>query len=454
MTRSPAESYEMAAAPDAAAVAEIVEVLAQHPIFAPLDRPALAAIVAHGRPAAFAPGATLMTQGHSDTCAYAILDGEADVFVELSAGPVQVATVGRRRIIGELAALTEMPRTATVIARTPLTALRIERESLMALAAEYPALAVAIIGELGGRMHGMNRSLAYLTYAATALGRDEYDPAMIAELTSQPGELANFARAFAAMADEIQAKQQRRQEMQAAAAIQQSILPGPLPRDGAGDLVDLHAEMHPAREIGGDFYDYVFVGPDRLAVTVADVSGKGIPAALFMAVSRTLLRSVGGDDLAARMTTANRLLGAENDASMFVTLFHAVLDLATGVLRYCNAGHNPPYLLRAGGGVERLRRTGIAFGIAPDREYAAGETNLSAGDTLFLFSDGITEAFDPDGEEFGERRLEAALQAARGGSAADLVAQVLHATTEFAGPAEQSDDITCLALILSPPADS
>jgi len=453
VSRSAARVRGAAAAASAAvALDEIVGTLSAHPLFAPLDRAALAAVAMRCELSRFEAGATLMRQGETETCAYAILDGEADVFIELPSGPIQIATVGRQRIIGELAALTEMPRTATVTARTAIDAVRIERDSLLALAAEFPALAVSIIADLGRRMHGMNRSLAYLTYAADALGRGEYDAAMVLELASQPGEVANFARAFAAMAEEIQAKEDRRQEMQAAAAIQQSILPGPLALEGAGRLIDLHAEMHPARDIGGDFYDYRFVGPATLSVTVADVSGKGIPAALFMAVARTVLRAAAGDDLAARMTAANRLLAAENDASMFVTLFHAVLDLATGVLHYCNAGHNAPYLLRAGGGIERLTRTGIAFGLVPDREYAAGKIRMAAGDLMFLFSDGITEAFDTAGREFGEARLEAVLQAARGSTAGGVVGKVLAATREFAVGAEQSDDITCLALFFAPEA--
>jgi sigma-B regulation protein RsbU (phosphoserine phosphatase) len=209
--------------------------------------------------------------------------------------------------------------------------------------------------------------------------------------------------------------------------------------------------MHPAREIGGDFYDYFLLGKDRLAVTIADVSGKGIPAALFMAVSRTVMRSVSGiDDMATGMAEANRLLSADNAASMFVTMFHGVVDLATGVLRYCNAGHNPPYLLRAEGGRETLRPTGIAFGLDPDMPYRIDETVLRPGDALFLFTDGITEAFDPDGEEFGNARLEAALEAERGRNAADLVAGIVAATVAFARGAEQSDDITCLGLRFRP----
>src|SRR5260370_39116392 len=129
----------------------------------------------------------------------------------------------------------------------------------------------------------MNHSLATLTYAAEALRRDEYDSALLDQLTNQPGELASFARVFAGMADEIRAKQQRREEMQPAAEIQQSILPEPWVREGPTERIDLYAEMHPAREIGGDFYDYFLVDANRLAASVAAVSRKGAPASLVIA---------------------------------------------------------------------------------------------------------------------------------------------------------------------------
>jgi serine phosphatase RsbU (regulator of sigma subunit) len=358
-----------------------------------------------------------------------------------------MATLGQDRIVGELGGFTDAPRTATIVARSAVAALRVDRDNLMSMVAEFPSIGIEIIGELGQRLHSTNQSLAYLTYAANALARDEYDAAMLVELTNQSGALASFARAFADMAAEIRAKQSRREEMQAAAAIQQSILPGSLPSEGTRQRVDLHADMRPAREIGGDFFDYFLIDEDRLAFTVADVSGKGIPAALFMAVSRTVMRNAAsGAEMAARMTDANRLLSAENAACMFVTMFHGVLDLTTGLLRYCNAGHNPPYLLRAAGGRETLKATGIPFGIDPDRPYQIAEISLASGDALFLFSDGITEAFSPTGEIFGEARLERVLDSARGHGAAELVAEVIGATDEFAAGAEQSDDITCLAL--------
>ena len=435
----------------ARSVEEIARILAPHPIFARVDRNSLLAVAAQCGLAAYPAGATIMREGDPGSFACVILEGEVDVFVDLPAGPIHVATIGRNRIIGELGVFTDLPRTATVITRSDLVVIRIEQDSLMRLSADYPSIGVAIIRELGGRLATMNHSLAALTYAAEALRRDEYDAALLDQLSSQPGELATFARVFAGMAAEIRAKQHRREEMRAAAEIQQSILPAPWVREGPTERIDLHAEMHPAREIGGDFYDYFLIDANRLAIIVADVSGKGTPASLFMAVSRTVMRSIAGaGDMACGMEEANRLLATQNSACMFVTIFHGVLDLSSGVLRYCNAGHNPPYLLRASGGRDTLAGTGVPFGIDADMPYRIAETVLYPGDMLFLYSDGITEAFDQDGAEFGTARLEAALEAGRGGSAAELVARVLGATAAFAEGADQSDDITALALVLRP----
>lgn len=446
MSSAPAGSGPLAAPAE-----EIAQILAPHPIFARFDRTSLLAVAAQCSFATYPAGTIVMREGDAGSFALVILEGEVDVFVELPTGQVQMATIGRNRIIGELGVFTDMPRTASVVARSYLVVVRIEQDSLMRLSSDYPSIGIAIIRELGGRLAGMNRSLAYLTHAAESLGRDEYDAGLLEELTSQPGELAAFAQAFAGMAAELRAKQNRREEMQAAAEIQQSILPPPLPREGATRCVDLHAEMHPAREIGGDFYDYFSIDENRLAVTVADVSGKGIPASLFMAVSRTVMRSItSAQDMSVGLSEANRLLATQNAACMFVTMFHGVLDLSSGVLRYCNAGHNPPYLLRAGGDRITLNGTGIPFGIDAERPCRIAETTLSPGDALFLFSDGIPEAFDAAGSEFGTARLEAALEEGRGLNAADLVGHVLGATRAFAAGAEQSDDITCLALVFRP----
>ncbi len=430
---------------------EIAQILAPTPMFARFDRASLLAVAAQCGFATYLAGSTIMREGDPGSFALVIVEGEADIYVELPRGPVHVATLGRNSIIGELGVFTDMPRTATIVARTYLIVVRIEQQSLLQLSTQYPSIGVSIVRDLSARVANMNRWLARLKDAAEALGRDEYDAALLDELTDQPGELASFARAFAGMAAEMRAKQHRREEMQAAAEIQQSILPPPFDPGEPPTQVDLHAEMHPAREIGGDFYDYFLIDPNRLAVTVADVSGKGIPASLFMAVSRTVMRSItSATDMAEGMSEANRLLATQNTACMFVTMFHGVLDLTTGVLRYCNAGHNPPYVTRAKGGQDKLTATGIPFGIDADMPYRIDETILHPGDMLFMFSDGITEAFNPASEEFGTQRLEAALEAGRGSTAAELVAEVLAATTAFAGEADQSDDITCLALVYQP----
>ena len=144
--------------------------MAPHPIFARVDRASLLAVAAQCGLATYPAGATIMREGDPGSFACVILEGEVDVFVELPAGPIHLATIGRNRIIGELGVFTDMPRTATVIARTDLVVIRIEQDSLMRLSADYPSIGVAIIRELGGRLANMNHSLASLTYAAEALG--------------------------------------------------------------------------------------------------------------------------------------------------------------------------------------------------------------------------------------------------------------------------------------------
>jgi sigma-B regulation protein RsbU (phosphoserine phosphatase) len=156
--------------------------------------------------------------------------------------------------------------------------------------------------------------------------------------------------------------------------------------------------------------------------------------------------------MAAGLAEANLLLATQNTTCMFVTMFHGVLDLVSGVLRYCNAGHIPPHLLRANGEKTTLAGTGIPLGIDADRPYRIAEVALHPGDALFLFSDGITEAFNVAGEEFGNGRLEVALEGARGGTAASLIEGVLEATAVFTTGTDQSDDITCLALVYQPQA--
>jgi sigma-B regulation protein RsbU (phosphoserine phosphatase) len=171
---------------------------------------------------------------------------------------------------------------------------------------------------------------------------------------------------------------------------------------------DLAGFNLPAREVGGDFYDYIPVGEGCWGVEIADVSGKGVPAALFMALSRTLVRASASEnpDPAGSILEANRYICMDSKTSMFVTLFYGILDTRKAIFTYVNAGHNPPLLFRAGSsGAELLRGKGIALGILDDIELELTELRLNLGDTVVFYTDGVTEATNERDEEYGMERL-------------------------------------------------
>ena len=238
-------------------------------------------------------------------------------------------------------------------------------------------------------------------------------------------------------------------ELEIASQIQLSVLPSRFPAFPERTEFDLHATMIPAREVGGDFYDFFFIDEHHLGFVLGDVSGKGVGAALFMAITRTMLRATAlqGTSVAECMAHVNRVLHPESLPRMFVTLVYGVLDARTGALTYCNAGHHPPYLLRRGEPVQAVERTGgLGLCLTSDFEYRPGHLTLSPGDSLVLFSDGITEAVDASHEQFAEARLERCLQHINGQSPAVLIRDVLRAVEDFTGGTPQSDDMTLLAL--------
>jgi sigma-B regulation protein RsbU (phosphoserine phosphatase) len=242
-------------------------------------------------------------------------------------------------------------------------------------------------------------------------------------------------------------------ELDVARRIQQSIVPTRFPPFPHRTDVAIHASMQPARSVGGDFYDYFFIDEHRLAFAIGDVTGKGVPAALFMAVSRTLLRSTAarGSSPGECLASVSTSLCAEDVGGMFVTCFYGVLDTRTGQIEMCNAGHNPPYILRADGSLERTPEAGgFMLGMFADASYDAATIDLRPGDSLVLFTDGVTEAANTGDEQFEEERLEATLQrlAAAGGqvTAEQIVAGVMADVEQFASGAPQADDITMLVL--------
>jgi len=207
--------------------------------------------------------------------------------------------------------------------------------------------------------------------------------------------------------------------------------------------------MQAAKDIGGDFYDFFRIDDDHIALVIADVCGKGIPAALFMAVSRTIIRSKGasGVSTAECITSSNRLLAAYSIDGMFLTAFYAIYNTKTGVVTYCNAGHNPPHLLKANGTVEVLPMSGnIIIGAFEDLEYKENTLQLEHGDTLVMFTDGVTEAMSPTFEEYGESRLDNVLGQLAAADCQKIIESVKADITTFVEDAEQSDDITMLVL--------
>jgi sigma-B regulation protein RsbU (phosphoserine phosphatase) len=212
--------------------------------------------------------------------------------------------------------------------------------------------------------------------------------------------------------------------------------------------VEIFATMTPAREVGGDFYDFFFIGDNRLFFTIADVSGKGIPGALFMVISKTLLktealRCVSPGEILNRV---NSVLSPDNEECMFVTLFCGILNTKTGEMEYANAGHNPPLFSKNGGEFDFMNiKSGFVLAAMEGFNYTTEKISLEAGDTLFLYTDGITEAMNPDNKLFSNSRLKETLSRLKGKNVKEIINGVKREVKYFSEGEPQSDDITMLA---------
>lgn len=245
------------------------------------------------------------------------------------------------------------------------------------------------------------------------------------------------------------AKEKIEGELNVARDIQMSIIPKLFPAFPERPEFDVYATLRTAKAVGGDLYDFFFVDDDKLCFTIGDVSGKGVPASLFMAVTRTLLRAKTQPGMSAGEITTqiNDALCQDNDQCMFVTMFLFIMDLKTGVLSYCNAGHNPVYIIKNQMTLSKLDAIhGAPLGAVDGKVYQDVEVTLKAGDTLVLYTDGVTEAHDTEQKMYGEERFEKLLEQSRMQSPKGLVDAINKDVDEFSGDAEQFDDITILAL--------
>ena len=238
-------------------------------------------------------------------------------------------------------------------------------------------------------------------------------------------------------------------ELDVAKHIQASMLPCIFPAFPERSEIDIYATMEPAKEVGGDFYDFFMVDDTHLAIVMADVSGKGVPAALFMVIGKTLIKdhTTPGRDLGKVFTEVNQLLCESNSEELFITAFEGVLDLVTGEFVYVNAGHEMPFICKAGGNFESYKiRAAFVLAGMEGMKYRAGSMMLEPGDKIFQYTDSVTEATNVNNELYGMERLGTILNKVKNGTPHDILPAVKRDIDEFVGEAPQFDDITMLCL--------
>ncbi len=238
-------------------------------------------------------------------------------------------------------------------------------------------------------------------------------------------------------------------DLSTASRIQQTILPQTFPPFPHRKEFSIYAEMHPAKDIGGDFYDFFFIDDTHLGFVIGDVSGKGITAAIYMAVARTMIKGIASQvlDPGECLAKVNAMLVPESDASMFVTVFYGVLETTTGMVRYSSGGHNAPYIVRRSTPAAIVESgAGIVLGKFAPFDFETRELRLAPSDRIILYTDGVTEAISGSGEMYSEERLCRHLEGRRPESVTNLVQGIVVDVLSFMGKADQSDDITVVAL--------
>lgn len=312
-------------------------------------------------------------------------------------------------------------------------------ENLHSLNRPYKAVVVSAYGDMSNIRTAMNKGAS--DFIMKPIDFIDFE-LTIRKIIDEFGRLSDALIAEARLKD-IQ------KELDVARAIQESMLPSdfnPFPKYP----LQVEGKMIPAKEVGGDLYDFFPIDDHRLAIFIADVSGKSISACLYMVLTKSLFRALTKKNPSSVevMTQLNELLAADNRSSMFVTAFYAILDLRDGKLIYCNAGHNRPCIIQSNGQLKVVgQETSLALGVMdpPVVNYSEHQETLNPGDTLFIYTDGVTEAMNASKELFSEKRLEEVLLKNSSATAKELIKSVEDAVKAFANNAPQSDDITMAA---------
>ncbi len=355
-------------------------------------------------------GAVLLSPGQANDAIHLLLEGRLRIHLE-HADSGDFIPIEAGGCFGELSIIDGQPVSAWIVADRPSRVMRIPESVFWERLIPVPGVARNLLRVLAERMRA-NRDLI-----------------------------------IERMKDSL-ALEHLHKELAIAQELQRSMLPAPELLFTGRPEVRAWAEMTPAKDVGGDFYDAFQVEPGLLFVAVGDVSGKGVPAALFMSRTITQLRMEAARERspAAIVTAVNRALCQGNESGMFVTLFCGLLETASGRFDYCSAGHNPPVLLAGGAPEFVVPRKGLVAGIMEGARYAEDSKVLAPGHGVLLYTDGVTEAMDPGGGLYGEPRLISALSGDAGGDPRLLVDRVRMDLASFVQNAPQADDITLLAL--------
>lgn len=406
----------------------MTNLLARIPLFSDLPENELESLIHTLKVVELQPRDILFREGEAGEHFYVIAGGELEI-LRAAGAPEELLlnVVGEGEYLGEMSLI--MPggqRTATVRARTPSTLLVMSRQEFDDLLTQYPLLAYSMVRVSSQRLDATN----------TATFRD---------LTEKNRQLQKAFDELKAAQEQIIEKERLERELQVAAEIQISILPDVLP---VNPHFDFGARIDPARQVGGDFYDVFPVGENRIAVLIGDVADKGVPSAIFMARVHALIMAE-----ADSLPTADGVLRKVNEhvtrlekATQFVTALYGILDCATGDFDYARAGHEPPLLLTPEG-VQRLPHgPGMALGIWENITLDVGRVHLAEGSSLLLFTDGMTDCRNPEGEAFGLERIQDAFLNLRDLPAQEVCDRLLKTLLDYQQGASQDDDVTLVAV--------
>ncbi len=353
-----------------------------------------------------APGEIIFDEGEEGDFMALIWSGQIAIIKGQSEALTVLGYRGSGEVIGEMAVIEKRSRSATAVALEPSSLLIINRTSFEHLLVSNAALALSMMATLSARLRSSDQARSMQT----------------------------------------QAEQKMKHDLATAGEVQHRFLPEVVPQVPGWDMA---AHLIPLWQTTGDYYDFIELGEQKLGILIADVTDKGTGAALFMALSRTLIRTFAvqyPDAPAQALRSANDRILADTRSDQFVTVFYGVLDLAAGTLVYTNAGHNPPILLHGDLTASILDRTGIPLGMFQDMIWQERTVSFALGDTLILYTDGISEAQNVSGDQIGARRLLEVGQTTMNGTAQTILDALLADVQTFMGPAPQLDDMTLFVI--------